>query len=148
MLLTHRDDVADAHRWAERYGARVWIHADDQRAAPFATDLIEGGASVDVAPGVRAIPVPGHTKGSVVFAVDDRWLFTGDSLAWSHERADLTAFRGACWYSWSAQTSSLAALAAHRFDTVLPGHGARVSSTADELHDRLVALVGRMRSAA
>ena len=37
VALTHRDDVADAHRWAERFGARTWIHADDRSAAPWAT---------------------------------------------------------------------------------------------------------------
>jgi glyoxylase-like metal-dependent hydrolase (beta-lactamase superfamily II) len=80
----------------------------------------------------------------VVFLLDDRWLFTGDSLAWSHDRGDLVAFRGACWYSWKEQTASLDRLARHRFAAVLPGHGARVTGDADELHDRLVELVARM----
>jgi len=97
--------------------------------------------------GLLAVPVPGHTKGSVVFLLDDRWLFTGDSLAWSHERQDLTAFRQACWYSWAAQTDSLADLASHhRFAAVLPGHGARHVGDPDDLHDRLLRLVGRMRN--
>jgi len=42
VLLSHRDDIADAERYAEHFGARVWIHADDSDAAPFATDIIEG----------------------------------------------------------------------------------------------------------
>src|ERR1700729_456556 len=42
VVLTHRDDVADAARWADRFGARMWIHRDDRNAAPAATDLIEG----------------------------------------------------------------------------------------------------------
>ena len=145
LVLTHRDDVADARRWAERFGARVWIHADDRGAAPFATDLFEGLDDVEVQPGFVAVPVPGHTKGSVVFLLDGRWLFTGDSLAWSHERGDLVAFRSACWYSWSEQTQSLARLMSrHRFAVVLPGHGARVMGDADDLHARLRALVARM----
>ena len=82
----------------------------------------------------------------MVFLLDDVWLFTGDSLAWSHERGDLTAFRDACWYSWRAQTASLADLAErHRFAAVLPGHGARHLGDADEMRRRLVALVDRMR---
>jgi len=149
VLLTHRDDVADAQQWAERYGSRVWIHADDRRAAPFATDIVEGTATTDVAPGVSVIPVPGHTRGSVVYLVDDRWLFTGDSLAWSHGREDLVAFRGACWYSWPEQTRSLDRLAdLARFEWVLPGHGARIHLEADDAHARLRALVGRMAAAA
>ena len=93
LLLTHRDDVADAERWAGELGARVWIHADDARAAPFATDVIEGDDPWSSAPGCVAVPVPGHTKGSAVFLLDDTYLFSGDSLAWSHARQDLTAFR-------------------------------------------------------
>ncbi|HEY2302662.1 MAG TPA: MBL fold metallo-hydrolase [Acidimicrobiales bacterium] len=146
MVLTHRDDVADAARWAERFGARTWIHHDDRSAAPAATDLIEGLGDTAISPGLVAIPVPGHTKGSVLFLLDERYLFTGDSLAWSHDRHELTAFRGACWHSWSAQTESLARLAAsgHRFAWVLPGHGARIAGDPGVLHRDLVALVGRM----
>ena len=89
---------------------------------------------------------PGHTKGSVVFLLDERFLFTGDSLAWSHDRADLTAFRDACWYSWSTQADSLDRLArSHRFSWVLPGHGGRAHGDPEQLHARLEALVGRMR---
>jgi glyoxylase-like metal-dependent hydrolase (beta-lactamase superfamily II)/ferredoxin len=147
VLLTHRDDVADADRWAARFGARVWIHRDDLSAARFATDVVEAIADTEIAPGVVAVPTPGHTRGSMVFVIDERFLFTGDSLAWSHARQDLTAFRDACWYSSTAQTESLERLAVnHRFEWVLPGHGARMHADPLSLHERLVALVGRMRS--
>jgi glyoxylase-like metal-dependent hydrolase (beta-lactamase superfamily II)/ferredoxin len=147
VVLTHQDDVADARRWAEQFGARVWIHADDRRAAPFATDILEGGDDVEVQPGLVAVPTPGHTRGSVMYLLDGRWLFSGDSLAWSHQRGDLTAFRDACWWSWRAQADSLDRLAGrHRFAWVLPGHGARVHGDPADLHRRLVALVTRMRA--
>lgn len=147
VLLTHEDDVADAPRWADRYGARVWIHEADRRAAPGATDLLRGEEPATIAPGVVAIPVPGHTKGSVVFAVDGTWLFTGDSLAWSHDCRELIAFRGACWYSWEAQARSLARLAdTTSFSWVLPGHGARVRLEPGDARRRLRSLVGRMRA--
>jgi glyoxylase-like metal-dependent hydrolase (beta-lactamase superfamily II)/ferredoxin len=146
VLLTHRDDVADAARWADRFGARVWIHTDDRGAAPTATDLLEGGDDTEIGPGLVAIPTPGHTKGSVMYLLDERYLFTGDSLAWSHSLDDLTAFRSACWWSWSAQADSLERLArTHRFSWVLPGHGARVVGDPDDLHRRLGRLVDRMR---
>jgi glyoxylase-like metal-dependent hydrolase (beta-lactamase superfamily II)/ferredoxin len=145
VLLTHRDDVADAERWAEHFGARVWVHEHDRSAAPFATDIVRGVESVTVVPGVLCIPVPGHTRGSVVWVVGDV-AFTGDSLAWSHDRGDLTAFRNACWHSWPAQLASLERLAAScRPSWVLPGHGARCHLPADELHERLLALVARER---
>jgi glyoxylase-like metal-dependent hydrolase (beta-lactamase superfamily II) len=145
VLLSHRDDVADAEKWAARYGATVHIHADDAVAAPFATDIIAGTDPVPIADGVIAIPVPGHTKGSVVYLVDDAWLFTGDSLAWDREAKELEAFRDACWYSWSVQSSSLTKLAEHRFVRVFAGHGSwSPSLSAEEMHEHLLTLVAQM----
>jgi glyoxylase-like metal-dependent hydrolase (beta-lactamase superfamily II) len=145
ILLSHQDDVADAGKFAERFGARVWIHHDDRHAAPYATDLIEGESDRELVPGLVAIPVPGHTRGSVVFLLEDRVLFTGDTLAWSLRQQDLVAFRDACWYSWEALTASLAKLTAYRFEWVLPGHGWSAHCEADEMQARLRGLVGRMR---
>jgi glyoxylase-like metal-dependent hydrolase (beta-lactamase superfamily II) len=148
ILLSHRDDVADADKYAARFDARVWIHRDDRSAAPYATDLLEGDAAHAIAPGLVAIPAPGHTRGSVVYLLDDRVLFTGDSLAWSMSEKDLVAFRDACWYSWSALTASLARLFDYRFEWVLPGHGWPVHLHAEDMHARLRALVTRMSTEA
>ena len=126
ILLSHRDDVADAHKWAEHFDAEVYIHRDDRSAAPYASHVIEGSspaAATDLAEGLRAIPVPGHTKGSVVFQVDETLLFTGDSLTWDYERDRMRAFRNACWYSWPAQKQSLIDLAEYRFAQLFSGHG-------------------------
>lgn len=144
ILLTHCDDVADAHRYAERFRARVWIHEDDRSAAPDATDLLVGADPTPIDDGLLAIPVPGHTRGSVAYWLDETYLFTGDSLAWSHARGDLQAFREACWHSWDEQKRSLARLAEHRFEWVLPGHGGSVRLPAEDLRARLQALVRRM----
>ena len=149
VLLTHRDDVADAERWADHFGPRVWIHADDADAAPWATHLVHGSADAEVRPGLTVVPLPGHTKGSVAYLLDETFLFSGDSLAWEMGKGDaggdLTAFRHACWYSWTAQAASLSRLAAaHQFSWVLPGHGGRQELDAGEMHRRLVALVERM----
>lgn len=146
VLLSHQDDVADAGKYAGRFGARVWIHRDDRAAAPYASDILEGELDRLIVPGVRAIPVPGHTRGSVVYLLDDRVLFTGDSLAWSPREQDLVAFRDACWYSWSALAASLSKLASYRFEWVLPGHGWLTRGEPRELQARLHALVLRMRT--
>ena len=147
ILLSHQDDVADAGKYAERFGARVWIHHDDRHAAPYASDLIEGECERRIVPELLAIPVPGHTRGSVVYLLDDRVLFSGDSLAWSMRAQDLVAFRDACWYSWSALTASLAKLASYRFEWLLPGHGWPAHREAAEMQTRLQALVTRMDGA-
>ena len=145
ILLSHQDDVADAGKYAEYFGARVWIHHDDRHAAPYASDIIEGESPRTIVAGLVAVPVPGHTRGSVAYLLDDRVLFTGDSLAWSMREQDLVAFRDACWYSWSALAESLGKLADHRFEWVLPGHGWPAHRDADEMSARLRALVARMR---
>jgi glyoxylase-like metal-dependent hydrolase (beta-lactamase superfamily II) len=145
ILLSHQDDVADAHKYAKQFGARVWIHREDRSAAPYATDHLQGQSARAIAPGVVAIPVPGHTRGSVVYLLDDRVLFTGDSLAWSVREQNLVAFRDACWYSWPELTASLAKLTAYSFAWLLPGHGWPVHLDAEEVNARLRALVGRMR---
>lgn len=146
ILLSHQDDVADAGKYAERFGARVWIHQEDRHAAPYASDLIEGESERTIAPGLVALPLPGHTRGSVAYLLDDRVLFTGDSLAWSSRRDDLVAFRDACWYSWSALAASLEKLAGYSFEWVLPGHGWPGHCEAGEMQVRLRALVARMRA--
>jgi glyoxylase-like metal-dependent hydrolase (beta-lactamase superfamily II) len=123
VLLTHRDDVADADRWAERYGARVWIHEADAAAAPYATDVVGGDGDTVVADGVTIVPIPGHTRGSVAFHFDDRWLFTGDSLYWNRHRGHLDVFGGATWYSWDRLADSMDRLSGLRVEWVFPGHG-------------------------
>ncbi len=145
ILLTYRDDVADAHRYASDFGARGWIHEYDADAAPWASDFLHGPDPQLLRDDLQAIPVPGHTKGSVAYLVAGRYLFTGDSLAWSFERDDLYAFREACWFSWSEQADSLERLAAHPFEWVLAGHGGSQHRPATEMRERLLGLVDRMR---
>jgi glyoxylase-like metal-dependent hydrolase (beta-lactamase superfamily II)/ferredoxin len=146
VLLTHRDDVADAGRYAERFGAKVWIHEDDADAAPDGVELRTFRGEVEVQPGVVAFPTPGHTRGHAIFLVDDRFLFSGDSLAGSRGTGDLTAWEGVAWYDWPTQLASLERLAEERtFAWVLPGHGARFHAPPEEMRARLVALVARLR---
>jgi glyoxylase-like metal-dependent hydrolase (beta-lactamase superfamily II)/ferredoxin len=123
ILLTHQDDVADHRAWAERFGARTWIHEIERHAAPEATDLLEGEEPKVIGPGLVAVPVPGHTRGSVAYHLDDRYLFTGDTLAWDPGIDHLDVFPGATWYSWAELARSIARLADLRVEWVLPGHG-------------------------
>lgn len=142
VLLTHKDDVGDSARYAKHFDARVWIHADDRDGAPFASDLIEGEEPVTIAGDILAIPVPGHTRGSVMFLAGTV-LFTGDSLAWEHDDKQLVAFRRVCWFDWPTQLRSLARLSAYRFDRILPGHGGTVHDTAQALQAALIDMLKR-----
>lgn len=126
ILLSHRDDVADAQKWAKHFGADACIHRDDRGAAPFATIILDGKSPdepTDLGKGITAIPVPGHTKGSVVYQVDETYLFTGDSLTWNYDQDRMRAFLDACWYSWSVQEQSLIGLARFGFNQLFSGHG-------------------------
>ena len=142
ILLTHRDDIADAERYAKHFGSRVWIHKADRSAARFATDILEGSAPSKIDDDVLAIPVPGHTKGSVVYLYK-RCLFTGDSLAWDFETEDLDAHEDYCWYSWSEQLKSLNRLLDYPFEWVLAGHGGSKGLPASEMAARLDALLAQ-----
>ena len=144
ILLTHRDDVADAERYAAQFGAKVWIHEADRSAAPYATDLLRGTDPARIAADVLAIPLPGHTAGSVAFLFEERCLFTGDSLAWDFAADGLAAHRHVCWYSWPAQLASLRRLLEHRFQWVLAGHGGSKGLPAAEMHRQLSALLVRL----
>jgi glyoxylase-like metal-dependent hydrolase (beta-lactamase superfamily II) len=126
ILLSHRDDIADAEKWAKRFGADTCIHRDDRSAAPFASIILDGRSpdeTTDLGMGITAIPVPGHTKGSVVYQVDETYLFTGDSLTWNYEQDRMRAFRDACWYSWPVQKQSLLGLTRFGFNQLFSGHG-------------------------
>jgi glyoxylase-like metal-dependent hydrolase (beta-lactamase superfamily II) len=144
ILLTHRDDVADAERYAKHFGARVFIHEDDRSAAPYATNLIRGREPTALGNDLLVIPVPGHTKGSVAFLFEERCLFTGDSLSWDFTTDDLRASKYVCWYSWPEQTESLRALAAYRFEWVFAGHGGSFRLPPETMRERLLSLTQRM----
>ena len=141
VLLSHRDDVADADRWAERYGAEVWIHAADADAAPYATVIFDGNEPTPVSSGTLAIPVPGHTEGSVVFHVDDRWLFTGDTLHWNHRRNELDVTPEQTFYSWAVLADSMERLSRLRTEWVFPGHG-KWHNVGTELYESQMARLG------
>jgi glyoxylase-like metal-dependent hydrolase (beta-lactamase superfamily II)/ferredoxin len=148
LFLTHRDDVADHERWAERFGCERILHRDDVTAKTRSVERqIAGTDPVPLADDLLIVPVPGHTRGSACLLASERWLFTGDHLAFSLPRGSLTAFRSACWYDWGVQTESMARLLDHRFTWVLPGHGAPVSLEPGAMQAALTELLDWMRGA-
>jgi glyoxylase-like metal-dependent hydrolase (beta-lactamase superfamily II)/ferredoxin len=146
IFLTHRDDVADASKWAERFGAERVIHRDELRSQPGAERVIDGDSPVSLEPGFTAIPTPGHTRGHCALLYEDRFLFTGDHLWWNRDEHRLGAGREVCWWDWPHQIDSMARLANHRFEWVLPGHGERVKLPPDRMRSEIEALVLRMKS--
>jgi glyoxylase-like metal-dependent hydrolase (beta-lactamase superfamily II)/ferredoxin len=146
LVLTHRDDVADHAKWAERLGCRRVLHKDDVSGDTRAVELQpEGIERVRLAPGLTFIPVPGHTKGHAVLHADDRYLFTGDHLEFDEDEGALRAFRDFCWYDWKAQTQSMERLLDLTFEWVLPGHGRMKQAPAAQMTAWLRDCVAWMR---
>jgi glyoxylase-like metal-dependent hydrolase (beta-lactamase superfamily II)/ferredoxin len=146
IFLTHRDDVADQERFARHFGAARVMHADDGAARYGVEHVLKGEGATRLDEDLLAVPTPGHTRGHAVLLYRDRYLFTGDHLAWSPGRKSLTAFRSACWYSWPAQTRSMEKLLDYSFEWVLPGHGRIHHATAAAMRAELEKCVGWMKS--
>jgi glyoxylase-like metal-dependent hydrolase (beta-lactamase superfamily II)/ferredoxin len=144
IFLTHRDDVADADRYAKHFAARRIIHREELSSQPDAEVILDGNEATEIAPGFLAIPTPGHTKGHCVFLFQERFLFTGDHLDWDRDQQRLAASPSYCWYSWQRQTESMARLARFPFEWVLPGHGQRVRLSYADMHEHMNQLVARM----
>ena len=143
IFLTHQDDVAEAARYAEHFGSERIIHQADRTAQPDAERVLTGTEPTAIAPSYLAIPTPGHTRGSMVLLVRDRFLFAGDHV-WGTEAGTLGASRGVCWYDWAEQTRSMDRLLDYRFEWVLPGHGNWLHLPAEQMHAALRQLVARM----
>ncbi len=145
MFLSHTDDIADHARFAGKFGANRIMHHDDNAAKYGIEQIIEGDAAVRLDDELTIIPVAGHTRGSMVLLYKNRFLFTGDHLAWSPARETLTAFRNACWYSWTEQTRSMAKLLEYEFEWVLPGHGRIARKSKTEMRRHLTGCVEWMK---
>lgn len=145
IFLTHRDDVADAARFAKHFGSRRVIHRDELSSQPEAEHILDGAGPWNLAPGYLAIATPGHTQGHTVLLVRNRFLFTGDHLDWDRTSQRLAASENYCWHSWPQQIDSMEQLARYDFDWVLPGHGQKVHLPAAEMKRQIVNLVSRMR---
>jgi glyoxylase-like metal-dependent hydrolase (beta-lactamase superfamily II) len=98
--------------------------------------LVAGENPIALAEDLLAIPVPGHTAGSMALLYRERFLFTGDHLWWSEDRRRLVASRSVCWYSWPDQVRSLEKLRGFRFEWVLPGYGRRFQAASPEAMQR------------
>jgi glyoxylase-like metal-dependent hydrolase (beta-lactamase superfamily II)/ferredoxin len=126
LYLTHQDDVADHQKWQKHFGCQRALHTDDVTSGTQEIEIkLSGTEASELAPDLLIIPVPGHTKGHTVLLSNQKFLFTGDHLAWSPYLEQLYAFRHFCWYSWSEQINSMEKLAKYNFEWVLPGHGRR-----------------------
>ncbi|MBE9179865.1 MBL fold metallo-hydrolase [Oculatella sp. LEGE 06141] len=149
LYLTHRDDVADHQKFHDHFGCDRILHQDEiDRSTQSVEIQLSGTDPVQIAPDLQIIPVPGHTKGHTVLLYNNRFLFTGDHLAWSDELNHLIAFRRVCWYSWPELVRSMHTLAAYSFEWVLPGHGRRYHADRATMQQQMQRCLAWMQDAA
>jgi glyoxylase-like metal-dependent hydrolase (beta-lactamase superfamily II)/ferredoxin len=139
IFLTHRDDVADAARYAAHFGAARIIHDADRRAMPDAEIFIEGDEPRRFGD-VTIVPSPGHSRGSCVLHYGT-YLFSGDHVAWDREAGALRAHRTYS-YDYALQLRSVERLTAYAFTWLLPGHGDRVRLDVEQMRSALHRLAG------
>jgi glyoxylase-like metal-dependent hydrolase (beta-lactamase superfamily II)/ferredoxin len=146
IFLTHQDDVADSDKYARHFGATRVMHGSDGAARLGVESVVEGEGTLSLDEQLLVIPTPGHTRGHMVLLYKEKYLFTGDHLAWSPTRQTLTAFRSANWYSWPETTRSMERLLAYTFEWVLPGHGRIHHDTSEGMHEHLLRCVDWMKA--
>ena len=82
-IYVQRRELEDA-RAQDDYTIREWVDAPGVEYVPLDGEL-------ELLPGVRLVPAPGHTRGSQVVVVDTaegRVVIAGDSAVWSGELDD------------------------------------------------------------
>ena len=146
IVLTHRDDVADHGRWADRFGCGRWIHRADADAAPEAEHLVEGEQPLVLDRDLCLIPTPGHTAGSMVALLGGQILFSGDHLWWSESEQAVVASRRYCWWDWPRQVMSVEKLHHLNVRWLLPGHGHRRTFAPGEWSRQLERTLAHCRS--
>jgi glyoxylase-like metal-dependent hydrolase (beta-lactamase superfamily II)/ferredoxin len=148
MYLTHRDDVADHQKYATHFGCERILHQDDINHGTCDVEIqLTGNQPYQLTPELLIIPVPGHSKGHTVLLYRNKFLFTGDHLAWSTNREQLVAFRDVCWYSWTEQLQSMRKLANYSFEWVLPGHGRRYHGDIETMQQQMQQCIKWMEAA-
>lgn len=132
ILLTHKDDVADHEKFQKHFGAKRLIHKKELCSsitdAEIIYDVDHTGALSDELNDLLVIPTPGHTEGHLCFLYKEKYLFTGDHIAYSARQNKIIAFKNHCWYSWEKLLESVEKLIYYRFEWLLPGHGRRINS--------------------
>ena len=144
IFLTHRDDVAEAQRYASRFSSERIIHIAELSAQPEAEIVLAGEEAVESGPKFLVILTLGTTRGHHVLLYNNRYLFTGDHLSWNRRAKRLGAFRRFCWYSWSEQIESMKKLLDYSFEWVLPGHGQRIQLPPNVMREKIAMLVSHM----
>ncbi|CAH8384582.1 unnamed protein product [Eruca vesicaria subsp. sativa] len=146
MFLTHRDDVADHKKWADRFKCTRILHSEEVQPSTSDVELkLKGSGPWKLYEDVELIHTPGHTEGSVcLFHKPLKALFTGDHLTMYESGMSIIEKYNHC--SVPLQLENVERLINMDFNWVLPGHGRRVHfKDGEEKAKKLEALVQKHR---
>ena len=81
----------------------------------------------------------------MVYHIDERLLFTGDTLHWNHRRGEMDVFPRQTFYSWATLADTMDRLATLPVEWVFAGHGMWRNIGAQEWKRQMAALGPAMR---
>lgn len=132
LYLTHRDDVADHAKFQQHFSCQRILHQADINSQTEEVEIkLQGKEAITLTEDILIIPVPGHSPGHTALLYKNKFLFTGDHLAWSDYLGHLHGFERYCSYSWQEQINSFKKLIEYDFEWILPGHGRRYHDTVE-----------------
>ncbi len=140
IFLSHKDDVADADRFAKRFNATRIIHDADKDAMPESEWIVKGNDLVQADQDFQVIPVPGHTEGSLALLYKKKFLFTGDHLWWESGKERLGMPSRLVWNA-PQLVQSTQRLLGFSFEWILPGHGDRIRLSSSQMQRELKKLL-------
>lgn len=120
-FLTHRDDVADAEMFREKFGVKLIIHESERYAVRNPDIIFHDFFEIGEA---KIIHTPGHSPGSSsLYYPKSRVIFTGDHI--TADRGKPVAEDFSWIYNYELQILSARKLLEYDFEYILPGHGGR-----------------------
>ena len=147
IFLSHRDDVCDHQKYHDHFKAPRIIHKLELcKSIPEAEILIEHNHDEQLTDDLLIISVPGHSHGDLALLYREKFLFSGDHLAYSPELKNLYAFKGYNWNSWEVQIQSVSKLANYNWSWLLPGHGRRAHASPEQMKLNIKKCVEWMQS--
>jgi len=131
IFLPHRDDVADAEMFGERFGAKLIIHESERYAVKNPDITFRDLYEIE---GATIIHTPGHSPGSLsLFYAKKKVMFTGDHI--TADRGKPVAEDFSWTYDYDLQIKNSRRLLDYDFEYILAGHGGRwlISNAKNEL---------------
>ena len=121
IFLTHRDDVADAEMFREKFGSKLIINDSERYAVSNPDITFRDSCKIGDA---ILIHTPGHSPGSSsLYYSKSRVMFTGDHV--TSNRGKPVAEDFSWTYDYRLQIKNARKLLDYDFEYILAGHGGR-----------------------